>query len=250
MHRGLSSRTLKGLRRFPAYWTAASQLDRIVATHCGHRLNKWKHYFEIYNRHLGRFRSRDVTLLEIGVAGGGSLEIWRQYFGARARLVGIDINPVCRNFEAPGTRVVIGDQGDPKFLQKVAAEFGPFDIVIDDGSHHYEHQLTTFRTLFPLIRENGIYACEDLCTSYWREEFGGGVLRPGTFIEFLKGLIDEMNAWFWRDSEDVGSFATSTHGMHFYPALVVIEKRVMQKPIHTPVGTTPETAPQPAPLHA
>jgi len=240
MHRGVASRTLKGLRRAAAYWTAPSKLDRMAATHTGRVMNKWRHYFEIYDRHLARFRDRDITLLEIGVAGGGSLELWRRYFGHRARIVGLDINPVCKNYAADGIHVVIGSQGDPQFLEQVATKFGPFDIVIDDGSHSFEHQLTTFRTLFPHIRNDGIYACEDLCSSYWADEFGGGVRKPGTFIEFLKGLIDELNAWFWRDDvgKEDGAFPLTVHGMHFYPALVVIEKRMMQNPLITPVGKT------------
>jgi SAM-dependent methyltransferase len=240
MHRGVTSQTLKGLRRIPAYWSAASAFERIVAGHTGLLMNKWKHYFDVYDRHLTRFRNRDISVLEIGVSGGGSLEILRRYLGPKARIVGIDINPECKGYETPGTKVVIGSQGDPAFLEKIAAEFGPFDIVIDDGSHIYEHQLTTFRTLFGHIRADGIYACEDLCTSYWHEEFGGGVRKPGTFMEFLKELIDELNAWYWRDNveKEPDAFARTVHGMHFYPALVVIEKRIVQKPVITPVGST------------
>ena len=78
MHLGISSRTLKGLRRIPALWGAASELDRIVAVHTGRRLNKWKHYFEIYDRHFSRFRGREISVLEIGVADGGSLDICRR----------------------------------------------------------------------------------------------------------------------------------------------------------------------------
>jgi Methyltransferase domain len=244
MHLGVTSRTLKGFRRFPAFWSAPSELDRMVATHTGYRMNKWKHYSEIYDRHLSRFRGGNITVLEIGVAGGGSLEIWRRYFGPNARIVGIDINPDCKTFEAPGTHVAIGDQGDPEFLKRVAEEFGPFDILIDDGSHAHKHQLATFRTLFPHIRDDGVYACEDLCSSYWKEEFGGGVGQPGTFIEFLKGLIDEINAWFWRENVETEerAFAHSAHGLHFYPTLVVIEKRAMKKPIIMPVGRTRDIA--------
>jgi hypothetical protein len=248
MPRGVASRTIKGLRRLPAYWTAGSEFDRIVALHTGRLMNKWRHYFEIYDRHLARFRDRDVTLLEIGVESGGSLEVWRRYLGSKARIVGIDINPKCKAYESPGTHVVIGSQNDPTLLEKVAKEFGPFDVVVDDGSHVFEHQLTTFRTLFPHIRHDGVYACEDLCSSYWKEEFGGGVRQAGTFVEFLKELIDEMNAWYWRDNveNETDAFARTTHGMHFYPALVVIEKRVMQKPSITPVGKTRDEAQRPA----
>src|SRR5688572_2278160 len=108
MHLGLNSRTLKGLRRVAALWEARSELEQLVAMHRGNVINKWKHYFEIYERHFARFRDRDVTLLEIGVSGGGSLELWRGYFGSKARIVGLDINPDCKRFESPGTRVVIG----------------------------------------------------------------------------------------------------------------------------------------------
>ena len=240
MQLGIRSRTLKGLRRISAFWSARSELDRIAAKHTGHVVNKWKHYFEIYDRHLARFRNRDVTLLKIGVAGGGSLEIWRRYLGARARIVGVDINPACKRFEKPGARIFIGNQGERSFLEAVAADAGPFDIVIDDGSHAYDHQLNTFRTLFPHIREDGVYACEDLCTSYWKEQFGGGPRQPGTFVESLKEMIDEINAWFWRESveADKDALANSVHGVHFYPALVVIEKRAMRMPIITPIGHT------------
>lgn len=240
MHLGVNSRTLKGMRRVSAFWEARSDLERLVAAHRGHVMNKWKHYFEIYDRHFARFRDCDITLLEIGIAGGGSLEIWRRYFGPRARIVGLDVNPDCKRFESPGTRVFIGSQGDPAFLKKLAAEIGQIDILIDDGSHDYDHQLTTFRSLFGIIRADGLYVCEDLCTSYWVEEFDGGVRKPGTYIEFLKQLIDEMNAWFWREGveAEAGAVANCVHGMHFYPTLVVIEKRLMEKPVITPVGRT------------
>ena len=98
--------------------------------------------------------------------------------------------------------------------------------------------------MFRHIKEDGIYACEDLCSSYWKAEYGGGVRAPSTFVEFLKELIDEMNAWFWRDKVEAGpgAPANSMHGIHFYTTLVVIEKRAMQKPIITPVGRTRDVA--------
>jgi hypothetical protein len=233
---GAKSRTIKNFRRISAYWNARSDLERLVATHRGRVINKWRHYYEIYDRHFARFRDRDITLLEIGVADGGSLDLWRRYFGPKAKIVGIDINPDCKRFETPGTRIYVGSQEDAEFLERVAKETGPFDILIDDGGHTYAQQLTTFRTLFRHICDDGVYSCEDLCTSYWKEEFGGGVRAPGTFMEFLKELIDELNAWYWREGIESDAFAGSVHGMHFYPALVLVEKRVMARPVVTPVG--------------
>ncbi len=238
MMRGMKSRTLKGPRRVGALINARSDLDRLVATHSGHVVNKWEHYYEIYDWHLGAYRDQAPSILEIGIQAGGSLELWQQYFGKGARIVGIDIDPECKRFEREGISVRIGSQADPAFLEAVAAEFGPFDVLIDDGSHQFDHQITSFRTLFPHIRENGVYACEDTCSSYWKPEYNGGVGEPGTFVEFTKGLIDEMNAWFWREGveDQPDAFAKFAHGMHFYPALIVIEKRPMRAPLVTPVG--------------
>jgi hypothetical protein len=240
MRLGSQSRTLKGLRRLSALWGAKSELEQLVATYRGPVMNKWRHYFEIYDRHLSRFRDRDITVLEIGISGGGSLEIWSRYFGPKARVVGMDIEPDCKRFEKPGIKVYIGDQGDAAFLERVANEIGPIDILIDDGSHIFEHQIGTFRALFKHIRDDGVYVCEDLCTSYW-QDYSGAVRKPGTYVEFLKDLIDELNAWYWRENVEIDkdAFANAVHGIHFYPALVVIEKRPMQKPMLTPVGHTP-----------
>ena len=128
MQLGIRSRTLKGLRRVSAFWSARSELDRIAATHTGNVVNKWKHTFEICDRYFSRFRNRDIALLEIGVAGGGSLEIWRRYFGPKARIIGIDINPACTRFEAPGTKIFIGSQGERSFLKAVAADAAPLTL--------------------------------------------------------------------------------------------------------------------------
>lgn len=238
-HRGLRSKTLKGWRRLSARWNASSDLDVLVANHQGRLLNKWKHYFEIYDRHFAHLRQTEVSILEIGVESGGSLDLWRSYFGPRAMIVGADINPKCKAFEGPNTAIRIGDQGDPAFLETLASEFGPFDIVIEDGSHAYAHQILAFNTLFPQVRPGGFFCCEDLCTSYWEPEFGGGVRKPGTGIEFYKTLLDEQNAWFWREDADAlpaDALPRALYGLHFYPTLVVVEKRDVSAPIHVPVG--------------
>ena len=99
------------------------------------RLHKWHHYFPVYERFIAPFRGRRVTLLEIGVQQGGSLELWRAYLGPAARIVGIDVDPACAAHGAAGTQVFIGDQADPAFLRRVLAEVGPPDLVIDDGGH-------------------------------------------------------------------------------------------------------------------
>lgn len=127
------------------------------------------------------------------MAQGGSLQLWRAFLGDQCRIVGIDLMPDAERLAGPDAEIIIGDQGDPALLRRLIDRVGPIDILIDDGSHQAAHQLLSFRTLFPALRDGGVYVCEDLHTSYW-EGWGGGLRRPGTFIEQLKIMIDEMHA--------------------------------------------------------
>ena len=123
--------------------------------HVGRRLDKWQHYFAVYDRHLDRFRGKPVRVLEIGVDHGGSLQLWKHYFGHTARIVGLDIDPRCAAYEEEQIQVKIGNQSDTSLLKSL----GSFDIVIDDGSHRLQDQLASFEALWPTTR--GIYLIED-----------------------------------------------------------------------------------------
>ena len=96
---------------------AASQISgdlaRIFFEHRGPMLWKWIHFLEIYERHFAPYRDTPVKMLEIGVFKGGSLEMWRKYFGKAATIFGIDMNPdFASNVTAPN-QVRIGSQDDP-----------------------------------------------------------------------------------------------------------------------------------------
>ena len=86
----------------------------------GRLVHRWRHYFDIYHRHFSRFRGETITMIEIGIFNGGSLRMWKNYFGPNATIVGVDINTGCKKYEEPGIEIVIGDQGDPKFLQALS----------------------------------------------------------------------------------------------------------------------------------
>jgi hypothetical protein len=186
-------------------------------------IHKWKHYFPIYERHFKDFVYKPVTIIEIGCGEGGSLQMWKRYFGPHARIVGIDINPACKAFEEDQIEVRIGDQSDEKLLQSLIDEFGAPDIVVDDGSHMMGHVNASFRYLYPRIAKNGVYMVEDLHTAYWNE-YEGGLNKPSTFIELCKHLIDELNADHTRDALPATEFTKSTLSMHFYDSVVVFEK--------------------------
>jgi hypothetical protein len=186
-------------------------------------IHKWKHYFPIYERHFKDFVHKSVTFIEIGCGRGGSLQMWKRYFGPHARIVGIDINPRCKTFEEDQVEIHIGQQQDDQFLQSLINEVGTPDIVLDDGSHVMSHIIASFQFLYPRMAKNGIYMVEDLHTAYW-DEFEGGLHKPSTFIELCKNLIDELNADHTRGALPPTEFTKSTLSMHFYDSVAVFER--------------------------
>jgi hypothetical protein len=239
---------LPSVRRFegnvedvPEAERSKSDLHKLFYAADGPHLQKWQHYLSIYDRYLSRFRGQPVRLLEIGVLDGGSLRLWRQYFGSKATIFGIDIDQRCAAFNGVNGQVRIGSQADPQFLQKVVAEMGGVDIVIDDGSHVASHQRVSFETLFPLLNEEGVYICEDLHTAYWRGFHEGGYRRAGTFIEIAKGIVDDMHSDFHRKGSHLRDANRSIAGISFHNSMAVIEKSKQERPRHLNVANLNDT---------
>jgi len=227
-----------------------NDLQRYFSNNPGRLIHKWNHYFEIYDRHFSRFRGSDVHVVEFGVAHGGSLQMWKHYFGPQARIWGIDINPHCKEVEEEHIEILIGSQEDRAFLRSLRHQIPRIDILIDDGGHTMKQQIATFEELFSHVHENGIYLCEDLHTSYW-PDWGGGHGKRQTFIEYGKRLIDHLHAWHSLQPNRFppNDYTKSVHGLHFYDSVLVVEKRPISKPVHvqTGIGTVrkfrrPETA--------
>jgi SAM-dependent methyltransferase len=191
-------------------------------------IHKWKHYFPIYERHFAPFVNRSVTFVEIGCGAGGSLQMWKRLFGPHAQIVGLDIDPRCKAFEDDQIAVRIGAQQDPLFLEAVAKEFGPLDVVLDDGSHIMAHVAASFLHLYPRLSKNGVYLVEDLHTAYW-PEYGGALRRPDSFIEIAKALVDELNANHARGALLPTEFTRTTNSVCFYDSIVVFERGVTTK---------------------
>ncbi|OZA02268.1 MAG: hypothetical protein B7Y02_16980, partial [Rhodobacterales bacterium 17-64-5] len=180
-------------------------------------LFKMEHYLELYDQLLAGWQGRSVDFLEIGIYKGGSMPMWQGFFAPDSRLTFLDIDPACRALALPGTSVEIGDQADPDFLQTIAATHGPFDLIVDDGGHKMHQQITSFRHLWPQLRDQGLYIVEDTHTSYW-PGFGGGHRAPQSFIEFAKDLIDQMHSWYTEDDAGfpLSPLAREVGGIRFY----------------------------------
>lgn len=199
-------------------------------------IEKWAHYFDIYDRHFSRFRNKDVVVLEIGVDQGGSLQMWKNYFGESAKIFGIDINPRCKELEEDNIKILIGSQSDRNFLKTVKEQIPQIDILIDDGGHTMLQQIVSYEELFQLVKEEGVYLCEDLHTSY-RLLFGGGHKRRGTFIEYSKNFIDYLNAYHCNQKTlSVNDFTRSVNSIHYYDSMIVIEKKKREEPYQVRSG--------------
>jgi cephalosporin hydroxylase len=215
----------------------ANPLEAHFRTNRGRLIHKWNHYFDIYDRHFAPYRKRAVTVVEFGVSHGGSLQMWKRYFGRKARIVGVDIEPRCAKLAEDRIEIVIGDQEDRGLLRSLRERFAPIDVVIEDGGHTMTQQIATFEEMWPGVRDGGVYLVEDLHTSYW-PKYGGGYKRAGTFIEYAKDLIDQQHAWHSRDESElaVDDYTRTIRGMHVYDSVIVFDKRVVERPTHERTG--------------
>lgn len=206
------------------------------ANRAARALDKWMHYFPIYTRHLERFRGKPVRVLEIGVYRGGGLHMWAHYLGANAAIVGLDIDEAAVRAVKGRFPVVLGDQADPDVLRGLNDEYGPFDIVIDDGGHTMEQQIVTIETLFPLLNDGGVFLVEDTHTSYW-PSFGGELNAEGSFVEWSKPRIDDLHSRHHTGIDRHSIWATDLDGIHWYDSVVVLDKKHRFRPFNEIAGT-------------
>jgi hypothetical protein len=205
---------------------------------------KWSHYFWIYQAIFEPIRHKPLRILEIGVMLGSSQKLWKRYFDhPQTQIVGIDIDPKCRELDAPqnGTHVRIGNQADPDFLKSVVAEFGAFDLIIDDGSHVSSHIIASFNHLFASgLKDSGIYFVEDLHANYWP----GWRDSRKSFLDVCKELLEHMNGHYQRWPQDaflvlkpsdqpaealyVPRITTMIKEMRFFDSIVAIYKAKLE----------------------
>jgi hypothetical protein len=196
--------------------------------------DKWNRhwYTQHYDRHFRHLRKRRLNILEIGVGGnehpdqgGESLRMWKRYF-PHSMIYSIDIYDKSA-LQEKRIKIFKGSQVDENFLKDVFKQIGSLDIIIDDGSHVNEHVLTTFKTLFPLLNQGGIYSVEDVQTSYW-PNFGGdseNLNNPATIMNFFKGLTDGLNhIEFLKQGYEPSYFDKNIVAIHFYHNLIFINK--------------------------
>ena len=188
----------------------------------GRGIWKWNHYFDIYQRHFQKFVGREVHVLEIGIYSGGSLAMWKDYFGPEARIYGVDLEAACKAYEDDSVRVFTGDQADRGFWKRFRAQVPRLDIVIDDGGHHHEQQIVTLEETLPHLRPGGVYLCEDVLGD------------PNYFAWYVDAFARSLNVandlkTDLHDSErraicNPTQLQSVIRSVHRYPFVTVIEK--------------------------
>ncbi len=211
-------------------------LLEIFANHRGHVVHKWHHYLPLYERYLSPFRGKPLRFLEIGVSKGGSLDMWRAYFGPDATIFGIDVDPACAGLNGRSAQVRIGSQCDEAFLESVVDEMGGIDVVLDDGSHRMPHIARTLRALFPRLVDGGIYMIEDLHTAYWPRRGGGGIDSRASFFRMVDRLVDDMHRWYHPAGIGEPAVGEACFGIHIHDSLVVLDKNSRHRPSHSQIG--------------
>lgn len=221
------------LSRAWLHTVASRKSDNLIELAQFFGTDKWglHWYAQHYQRHFQHLRHKKMVVMEIGIggyenayAGGESLRTWK-YFFPNSLIVGIDLHE--KRIHEDRIRVFQGSQADEAFLRRVVAEVGRPDIVIDDGSHLNAHILESFRVLFPLLQDDGIYVAEDLQTSYW-PTWGGAERdynRTDTAMGYFKSLVDGLNHCEYV----IPGYQPTYHdlnivAMHFYHSMAFMQK--------------------------
>jgi hypothetical protein len=160
-------------------------------------------YLRQYERLFERFREAPINVIEIGVAGGQSLKVWKTYF-TRAHIVGIDIAWQCARFAEDRISIEIGSQDDPAFLAQVCARHPP-TIVIDDGSHRADHIPYTFERVFPALLPGGLYVIEDLSFHFGDDARRWKGLSEQSPLDYFARIARSTLARSVQDAADWGT---------------------------------------------
>ena len=209
----------------------ANPLERWFDQTDGRLIRKWTHYFDIYHRHFKKFRGKYIKIVEFGICDGGSAQMWREYFGPRARVYGVDIDPRCKKWATPWFEVHIGDQSDREFLSSAGAAGGQ-----DRRGHRRWRPLSAAadrNVRRVLSASEGRWCLPDRGSAHQllacvrrRSQ-----RRCGTFMEYSKPLVDQLNAFHSQQPDlKVDDFTKTTRSMHSYDSILVFEKDQITRP--------------------
>lgn len=147
-----------------------------------------------------------ARVCEIGVAGGGSLEMFQQLFPL-GTVCGVDVTAEgtlidqehgTRTHWPEGTIPVISEQTAADLPTRLWAIHGQWDLIVDDASHEGPATTRTFELLWPLVRPGGYYVIEDWNGAFQNDRQPGSpyVWGPGILaaVQELLRLLSDRDA--------------------------------------------------------
>ena len=177
-------------------------------------------YFQAYEEIFNKYVGKKITFVEVGVLHGGSLFMWREYFGKEARIIGIDLHPKAKELEKYGFEIYIGSQSDESFWKDFFAKVGKIDILLDDGGHGNDQQIITLVESIHNTNDDGIIVIEDVHTSYMKR-FGNP--SKHSFVNYSKYLINVVNSRFPDTKIKKNDFKNKIYSVSFYESIVAIK---------------------------
>ena len=183
---------------------------------------KWSNYFEIYENIFHKFINKKIIFVEVGIGNGGSLFMWRKFFGPKAKIIGIELNPDAKKLEKYGFEIFIGDQADVNFWKSFYKKIGKIDILLDDGGHKNIQQITTLMESIKFIKDGGKIIIEDTHTSYMKKK---GFKNPSnySFIHFCNYLIENIHRRNPMTSKKPNYYSKRIKQINFYDSIVEID---------------------------
>lgn len=191
----------------------------------GEEFNKRKNFIETYEEKFFRLKNKkDLRILELGIDGGGSLQLWEQYFPNASLILGVDIDlGLCRVEQNQKIRLIEGDLSKLETYDNIKM-YGGFDLIIDDGSHQADDIIIAFGNLFPILKEDGYYSIENL---YYT---GTGDHNNSNLKNYMINLMLTTNGII--DCQDDPSYLTELswwiRSIHFEKELCIIHKKMWE----------------------
>lgn len=181
---------------------------------------KWESYFNVYDKIFESYKGKNITFVEVGVSTGGSLQMWRKFFGQNARIIGIELNPEAKNLEKEGFEIFIGNQSDVNFWKDFYKKVGNIDILLDDGGHKNIQQISTVHSSIPYINSGGLIVVEDTHASYLKEFKNPSYF---SFINYCNKLIESIHRRCTSINKKSNIYTEKLFSISFYESITVMK---------------------------
>jgi len=202
-------------------------LNDLALKYKADKSSKRHNYMKIYEQYFSKLQLNKNKILEIGVAKGASLKVWQEYF-YNSEIYGIDINKTCLKYKTNRIHTFVGSQNDSEFLHKIGQTYGPFNIIIDDGSHKSKDIIISLENLLNYVVPGGLYIIEDLLTSYVPEFLRDSKISA---IQYLSNMVNNVNFHRktlydqWLTKNLCINYKQIIDSIHFYSEMCFIIKK-------------------------